>query len=351
MDHMIVIRLIGGFFLLGLNAFFVSIEFAMTRLRQFDESEFVESKSLSLAWSMTNELELYLTACQVGITITSILLGVVFEPAVTHLIVPLTGLVRLGPEITSYVSIVLSVAVIQLMHTVWGEQTPTYLGVENPKLIASYFAPPLYGWTWISYPLIYVGDHLAKGTLRLFGVKLTRSWTDQETPENIRGQIGEILHDSKLDDEETEEVLNTIEAVEREVREVVVPAEDVVSVRVSQSPHEALETIRNHTEYSRFPLTGDDLTDCQGILYASQILGEFEDLEADREDLKALSSPAFFIDAKTSINEAIDQIQEANQEMAIVMDRERQTAIGIVTDSHLFEAVFGEIEDPLDRLE
>lgn len=346
---MILLRLIGGFVLLGLNAFFVSVEFAMTRLRQLDKSEFEDGKSLALAWKMTDQLELYLTACQVGITITSILLGVVFEPAVTHLIVPLTSLLGMGAQLTSYVSIVVSVAAIQLMHTVWGEQTPTYLGVEDPKLIARYFAPPLYAWTWISYPLIYVGDHLAKGTLRLFGVELTRSWTQDEAPEDIRGQIGEILHDSTLDDEEKEEVLNTIEAVDREVREVVVPAEEVVSVRVSQTPREALDTIRSHPQYSRFPLIDGDLTDCVGILYASQILGEFEDMEADREDIEALASPSFFLDARTSINEAIDQFQDARQEMAIVVDTEQQDAVGIVTDSHLFEAVFGEVEDPLDQ--
>jgi CBS domain containing-hemolysin-like protein len=242
-----------------------------------------------------------------------------------------------------------AVIIIQLMHTVWGEQTPTYMGVEDPKLIARYFAPPLYVWTWISYPLIYIGDHLAKGTLWVFGFELTRSWTKEEAPEDIRAQIGKILHDSKLDEEEEEEVMNVIEAVDREVREVVIPAEDVVSVQTDQSPREALETIRSHPQFSRFPLIGDDLTDCVGILYASQILGEFEDMESGEEDLEELASPAFFLDASTSINEAIDQIQHAEQEMGIVVDHNTQEAIGIVTDSHLFEAVFGEVKDPLDR--
>lgn len=120
-------------------------------------------------------------------------------------------------------------------------------------------------------------------------------------------------------------------------------------IRNRQTPHEALETIRNHLEFSRFPLIQNDLTDCLGILYASRVLGEFEDMESDQEDLESLASPAFFLDASTSINESIDQIQEARQEMAIVVDWDQQEALGIVTDSHLFEAMFGEIKDPLDR--
>jgi len=346
---MIALRIIGGVVLLGFNAFFVSIEFAMTRLRQLDEDEFQDSRSLSLAWSMTNELELYLTACQVGISITSILEGVVFEPAVTHLLTPLTGLIGMGTEATSYMSLGISVVIIQLMHTVWGEQTPTYLGVEDPKLVARYFAPPLYVWTWISYPLIYIGDHLAKGTLWIFGFELTRSWTKDEAPKDIRGQIGEILHNSKLDEEEEEEVLKAVESTDRTVSEVVVPVDDVVSVQVDQTPHEALETIRSHPQHTRFPLIDGDLTKCVGVLYASQVLGEFEDMESDRENLEKLASPAFFLDKDVSINEAIDRIQQAKQEMAIVVDRDRTEAVGIVTDSHLFEAIFGEIEDPLDR--
>lgn len=199
------------------------------------------------------------------------------------------------------------------------------------------------------YPLIYIGDHLAKGTLRLIGFELTRSWTKDEAPGDIRGKIGEILHASQLDEEEEEEVLNTLEAVDRKVREVVVPAEDVVSVRVDQPPREVLEVVRAHPQHTRFPLIRENLSDCVGILYITQILGEYEDMESDREDLEALASPPMFLDADTSITEAIDRIQEEEQELAIVMDGETEEALGIVTDSHLFEAVFGEVRDPFDR--
>lgn len=344
---MTIVRFIAGLSLLGLNAAFVSIEFALTRLRQFDKDEVTGNWATNLAWKMTEQLEIYLTACQVGITITSILLGVVFEPAVTNLIHPLTAMMQLGPVTTSWISVLLSVGFIQFLHTVWGEQSPTYIGVESPRLVAGWLSPLLYGWAWVSYPLITVGDYFAKHTLQLFGVTLTRSWTEGESPRDLTGEIGEILHNSVLDEEETREVLNTIEATERPVSEVIIPTEDVVTVGIDQTPQSILEAMRANRQYTRFPLIGEDLLDCRGILYANQALGEFKDMESGQEDIQALASSALFLEHDTSISNAVDEMQRANQEMAIVVDNDE--SLGIVTDSHLFEALVGEIYDPTDQ--
>lgn len=342
---MIALRFIAGIILLLLNGFFVSIEFALTRLRQFDESDMEGDSGLKLAWTMTEQLEIYLTACQVGITVTSILLGVVFEPAVSALIHPLTNMLGFGPMATSWISVILAVGLIQFMHTVWGEQSPTYLGVEKPLLVASWGSFPLYVWAYISYPWIYIGDHASKATLRAFGVELTRSWTN-EGPGDVKGEIGKILHDSALDEEEQGEVLNVIESTERPVSDVIVPAEDVVAIHVDDSADKAIKTMRNNRKYTRFPLVKNGLRDCQGILYANQVLSYVEGLQSGDKTLDDLASPAFTLDADTSINEAVDQLQMAEQEMAIVVDNGE--ALGIVTDSHLFESLVGEIEDPFD---
>lgn len=120
------------------NAFFVATEFALTRLRQYRQEEIQENSGLSRAWKMTERLEIYLTGCQVGITSTSILLGVIAEPAVTQLIELLIAGAEIGSFTTHGISIVLSVVLINFAHTIWGEQTPTYLGVEKAKTVARY---------------------------------------------------------------------------------------------------------------------------------------------------------------------------------------------------------------------
>src|SRR6056297_3767638 len=148
----IAIRLLSGLFLVLANAFFVSIEFALTRLRQFSKDEIKDDKGLERAWEMTKELEIYLTGCQLGISVTSILLGIVAEPAVTQVLRPVVGLFGIEGQALSAISIVVGIVIINLIHKIWGEQSPTYLGVERPRQVARYLAPGLYWWVKITYP-------------------------------------------------------------------------------------------------------------------------------------------------------------------------------------------------------
>ena len=131
------LRLVAGVLLIPGNAFFVAVEFAPTRVRQYSESEFDEP-GLRRGWEMTDEPEVYLTACQVGISATSIAVGIAAEPALAALFEPLfrdTGLAAAGAGGVGFV-------VINPVHLTHGEQTPTYLGVERTKLVCRYGATP-----------------------------------------------------------------------------------------------------------------------------------------------------------------------------------------------------------------
>lgn len=122
----IVLRLIAGLALILANGFFVAIEFALTRVRQYSEEEFIEpgQQGLAQAWEMTEELEIYLTGCQVGITACSISLGIVAEPALAAIFGPLFG----GTVLASIgAGILLAYAIVNVMHLIYGEQTPTIL--------------------------------------------------------------------------------------------------------------------------------------------------------------------------------------------------------------------------------
>lgn len=134
----LAIRLIAGLLLILSNGFFVAIEFALTRARQFTEEEFVEADTgLQRAWEMTQNLEIYLTTCQVGITASSIAVGIVAEPALAALFEPLfanTALAAIGT------GGIIAFLIITLVHLTHGEQTPTYLGVERSKMVCRYGA-------------------------------------------------------------------------------------------------------------------------------------------------------------------------------------------------------------------
>ena len=175
-------RLVAGFLLLLGNGFFVTTEFAMTRVRQFPEEEFTGRPGLERAWEMTERLEISLSGCQVGITMCSVGLGVVAEPAVTAVVDPLFRTLGFaaGAEGHTAVSVFVAFAVINLMHVVVGEQAPTYLGVERSRWVAAHGSRALYWWTKLLYPVIAVADWIVKWLLSLFGVTISRSWAKEK---------------------------------------------------------------------------------------------------------------------------------------------------------------------------
>src|SRR6056297_4160694 len=184
----IALRLLAGVALILANGFFVAIEFALTRARQFTESEFVGdgNPALERAWEMTDDLEIYLTSCQVGITASSIAVGIVAEPALAAIFEPLfvnTALASIGS------GAIIAFLIINLVHLTHGEQTPTYLGVERSRLVCRYGATPLYWWTRGIWPVIQFGDGAAKWTLSLFGVEMTGAWLETEA-DVMRGRAG-----------------------------------------------------------------------------------------------------------------------------------------------------------------
>lgn len=361
MNADIVLRLVAGLFLILANAFFVTTEFALTRIRQLPEADFQSSSSLRRAWRMTEELEIYLTGCQLGISTTSILLGVVAEPAFTALFEPLFGAFDWWSVGTRHViAVVVAVVIMNLIHKIWGEQAPTYLGVERPKQVAQWFAPGLYWWTKVMYPIIIAGDGLAKATLRLFGVEITRSWTRDGEEENgedgegriegsyaARQQMLRLL--GRMEDlpgDRKEEVLAALEIGDRSIDEIMVARDDIVALHLDDSAEMVSELVREHP-HTRFPLVGDSFEDFRGIVYVPAVLARIEELRDGRSGLSDLAVDPLTLPAGTSIADAIDRFQEAHQELALVTKGEN--VVGLLTSTDAFEAIAGELEDPLDE--
>lgn len=345
----IVVRCASGIGLLLLNAFFVASEFAMTRVPQFEEEEFQESPGLQRAWEMTGTLEIYLTACQVGITITSILLGVVFEPGISALIHPVAKSLGIPFLESTGFAVFVSVVIIQLAHTVWGEQSPTYLGVERPKLVAGYTAIPLYWWTTIAYPLIWVGDHLAKATLRLGGVEIERSWTIEEeaveSRSELRRRMGELLSKGHLPAEQRQEVINTLEIVDTPVRDIMVGRDEITALSTEKTPEENYQVLCE-THQARYPLVGETLDEFVGIVYAPSLFPVIDEIRSGELAIEKAAVEPMAVGPECSVSELIDRFQSEHQELALVMDEGR--TLGLVTATDAFEEVTGELEDPFD---
>ncbi|NUB91317.1 HlyC/CorC family transporter [Haloterrigena sp. SYSU A121-1] len=361
---MIAVRLIAGLLLILANAFFVAIEFALTRARQFTEEEFVaDNPKLERAWEMTDNLELYLTTCQVGITASSIAVGIVAEPALAAIFEPLfanTALASIGS------GAILAFLIINLVHLTHGEQTPTYLGVERSRVVCRYGAAPLYWFHWLISPVITLGDGIAKLTLKLFGIEMTGAWLETEedvieSRADLRNRLGSILEEGDLSEERRDEVMNAFQIGEKPIREVMVDPDEIVALSAEDDAEENLRKMEKRPQ-TRFPLVGDELTDFRGILYTPILVRHREELADSAVDFGELAAPPMTLSPDADVSDAVDQFQAENQELALVIEdsEERSSSsgrtqsddgevVGLVTVTDLLEAVMGDIEDPLDQ--
>lgn len=344
------IRLVAGVLLILTNGFFVAIEFALTRARQFSKDEFIGdgNPALERAWEMTQNLEIYLTTCQVGITASSIAVGIVAEPALAAIFEPLfvsSALAGIGT------GAVIAFLIINLVHLTHGEQTPTYLGVERSRMVCRYGARPLHIFNWLISPLIKLGDAVAKWTLALFGIEMTGSWLETgeqviESRADLRNELGSVLEAGGLPEERRDEIMNALHVGERQVREEMVPPEDIVVLSTERDTETNLKRMAEHP-HTRYPLVGEKLSEFEGIVYVPVLERHRDELESNEITLSDLAAPPMTLSPDTTVSDAIDQFQTENQELALVV--EDGEIVGMVTVTDLLESVMGDIEDPLDR--
>ncbi|MFT4885211.1 MAG: CBS domain containing-hemolysin-like protein [Natronomonas sp.] len=341
------LRLVAGILLILANGFFVAIEFALTRVRQYAESEFDEP-GLRRAWEMTSELEIYLTSCQVGITASSIAVGIVAEPALAAIFEPLFSGSRLAAIGAGGI---IAFVIINLVHLTHGEQTPTYLGVERTKTVCRYGATPLYYFTKLIRPVMEIGDTVAKWTLGLFGVEMTGAWleTGEEVIENraqLRNRLDSLLERGDLSEERHEEIVGALDAGQIPVESVMVDAEDVVFLSTADSPEENFERMFE-TPHTRYPLIGETTDEFVGIIYVPAVLDRIDAIRAGETSFEEIAAPPMTVSPDTSVSDAIDHFQAESQELALVVSGGE--VVGLITATDAFEAVMGQLEDPLDE--
>ncbi len=390
------LRLAAGAALVAANAFFVAVEFALTRLRGLDLTpEEIEARGLGLAWALTERLEIHLTGCQLGISASSVLLGVVAEPALTALFRPAVELVGVPEGSVPFVSVAVGVVLLNLVHKIWGEQAPTYLGVERPEAVARRLAPGLRLWSKVMSPVIRFGDGLAKRSLGLFGVEITRSWLDpgdddaDATPSSDRTEregphttssgarselaerMAELLSGEGVPRDRRDEVLQALRIDDIAAREIMIPPEDILWLSLEEEAETHLRRIGTYgrvrypvLEAGREPDPSAPRTtaDVAGTLYVPSLFAAAGGPAEAARELRAHLSQAMHLPASTPVSRLIDRFQEERHELALLVEDEHgRTAeqaesgpdqgriVGLVTISDALEVITGELEDPLDR--
>ncbi|MBI2690759.1 MAG: HlyC/CorC family transporter [Solirubrobacterales bacterium] len=333
-----------------INGFFVAAEFSLVRakaslLENPDEEGADSSRRNRAALAAMSQIDSYLSACQLGITLASIGLGFAGEPALGHLIEDVLGN-SLGEGASAAISITIAFTIITVLHIVIGELAPKSVAIANPEQTARWLAGPLSIFKRIFHPAIVVLNGAANRLVGLFGIRPASEMELGATGEDLRALVEHGRSHSTLDPGEAHMLSGVFELHENEARNVMTPIPAVVTIDVDDTVEVALRrcTSSGHT---RLPVTEDRSTDkIKGVLHLSSLVRLMLSKGEDATIGKAVRD-AYVVPETKPLDDLLADLQRERMSMAIVVDEYGRT-VGIVTVEDIVEEVVGEIDDETD---
>ena len=330
-----------------LNAFFVAAEFALVRSRKAHLQTDADAgkKGAATAVSMMDDLSRYLSAAQVGITLTSLGLGFLGEPAIGSLIEDVIG-EDVPHWISTTVSITLAYLITTAIHITLGEQVPKIYAIQKAEPVARWVAKPLLIFSQIFRPFIAILNTASNGILRVLGVRTSGQLDEGETPEELRVLIQESLTGGKLDANEAGMLTGVFHLHEQQARQVMTPAPAVVTVDTSEDVETALRRCVS-SGHTRLVVTEDDNRDrVKGIIH-SNALAQLLLTEGPHASLESQVREVPIVPETKALDDLLADLQRQRSSLAVVIDEYGRTA-GIVTVEDIIEEVVGEIDDETD---
>ena len=337
--------------LLGANAFFVGAEFALISARRDRLEALAEQgkKSAVTVIRAGERLSLMLAGAQLGITICSILLGRVVEPAVAHLLEVPFGVLGIPDTILHTVSFVIALGVVVTLHVLLGEMVPKNIAIAGPESAAMLLIPPYLVYMRLAKPFIAFYNWCANTTLRTFGVEPKDELDVTVSTVELSEMIAESLSEGLLDPEEHGRLTRALQVRTHVVADVAIPLADIRAVPVSGPglgpTVAAIERALVDTGYSRFPVT-DGTGAFLGYLHIKDVLGLMSDPDAvvDLATVRALPRLA----ASLPVPDALTRLRRDNSHLALVTTDDRVTAVVALED--LVEDLVGTVRDGTHRV-
>jgi len=356
--YLYIFNLILVLFLVFVNAFFVVSEFAIVKIRRTKLEELAHggNKDAITALKITDRLNTYLSAIQLGITLASLGLGWIGEPAVSRLLEALFGRYMADNSVLLHsLSFGVAFGFITLLHVVLGELVPKSLAIQNTERYALLIAKPLYLFNALFSPFIWVFDHVTNGILHLMGTHVSNENEDAHSEEEIKLIIDASQKGGIIDDTESEIIQNAIDFSEIYAHEIMIPRQDIKCLYYDASYAEAMEYVCQN-KHTRFPLCDRDKDHITGMIHIRDLL-EHKPQPGEKDILKKLSRKILFVPENKSISEILNQMMNKRIHLAIVVDEYGGTA-GLLTMEDILEELVGEIrdehdeqlEDPLKRI-
>jgi CBS domain containing-hemolysin-like protein len=342
----IILNLLLVLVLVLLNAFFVASEFAFVRVRssRLAELEAAGNARAKLARHISGHLDAYLSACQLGITLASLGLGWVGEPAIAHLIVePILGYFHAPDYLITPISFAIAFAVITFLHIVLGELAPKSLAIFKAEGVSLWLGGPLMLFYKIMYPFIWLLNGTANGMLRWFGIRPAGEGGAAHTEEEIRILIKESQKSGHIDKEEMQLVENVFDFSERVAREVMIPRTMMTCLYTNMTFQECLDVVKQH-RHTRYPVADGDKDHIIGLVHVTDLYEAAMARSGRAEELRALVRPIPIIPESAEVSQVLRVMQQNKAQMAVVADEYGGTA-GLITMEDLIEEIVGDIQD------
>lgn len=333
-----------GLLLVLLNGFFVAAEFALVKVRPTQIEPHVKTgdRRAKVASHMIQHLDAYLSSTQLGITLASLALGWVGEPAFAWVLDPV--LTRLFPGNDAAVhSVSLSVAflTISVLHIVLGELAPKSLAIRKPEATSLWIAIPLFAFFRLTYPAIWVLNHAANGLLRAIGIEPLSGHELGHSEEELRLLLGSRA--AEISGHKRELLDNIFELSHRTARQIMVPRADVVYLSTERSFAENLAAAKA-SGHTRFPLCEGGLDKVVGLIHIKDLFRA----AAMPESLEEVQRPIAVVPETLPLDRLLRRMRAERLHLAAVLD-EYGGVSGIVSLENVIEEIVGEIQDEFDR--
>jgi len=336
--------------LIGLTGFFVATEFAIVKVRSSKIDQLVAEgkKGAVSAKKVITHLDEYLSACQLGITVTAMGLGVLGEPTVERLLSPIFMRLDLNESITHLLSFGIAFIVMTYLHVVVGELAPKTFSIQKAEAVTLLFSAPIIWFYKIMYPFIWILNGSARLLVGLFGLKPASEHELAHSEEELRLLLAESYKSGAINQSELKYVNNIFEFDERLAKEIMIPRTEIITI----SEHDTIDAfleIAASEQYTRYPVTiGGDKDQIVGVVNIKEVLSDvaFDDTLRNKLVSPYVKSVIQVIESY-SINKLLRRMQKERIHMAILLDEYGGTA-GLVTVEDILEEIVGEIRDEFD---
>jgi len=326
-----------------LNGFFVAAEFALVKLRQTQAATLAADHGWRgrILVNVHGRLDAYLSACQLGITLASLALGWIGEPAFAHLLEPLFVALGIGAETTQIVALVIAFTLISYLHIVLGELAPKSLAIRRPEAMSLWTAAPLYAFYWAMYPAIWLLNASANRMLRAFGLGAEAHGEEQHYS---REELKLIIHAKRSSraGEEYSMMKHALDLPELVVGDVLRTRDQLASLRDGMQLGDVLAEF-HRSRYSRYPWFNADGSQVHGVLHMKDLLHAMA-AQQPTDDIASLLRPPILLPLHTPVLDVLKRFRAGDTHLALGVEESGRVA-GFFTLEDILEVLVGDIED------